>query len=180
MLSDIEIRPPAAEDTGALRAFFARLPERDRTFFREDVLDDTVLQRWSRNPPGRRLLAVGADAAVWGALAIEPETGWSSHVGELRVVIDAAHRRQGLGRAMSRRGLLEALDMGLTKIVVRALAMQTGTIALFSDIGFRGEALLRDHVRDRDGNHHDLIVLAHAVDDELARLTTTGVVEELG
>ena len=37
-MSAVDIRPIAEPDAGALRAFFLRVPEGDRTFFREDVL----------------------------------------------------------------------------------------------------------------------------------------------
>jgi hypothetical protein len=30
-------------------------------------------------------------------------------------------------------------------------------------MGFRGEALLRDHVKDRSGTKHDLVILSHDV-----------------
>jgi hypothetical protein len=37
---------------------------------------------------------------------------------------------------------------------------QRGAIALFEEMGFRGEAMLRDHVRDREGKVHDLAILS--------------------
>jgi hypothetical protein len=40
---------------------------------------------------------------------------------------------------------------------------QRGAIAVFEGIGFRPEALMRDHVKDREGNTHDLLVLSHEV-----------------
>src|SRR3712207_7278458 len=36
-------------------------------------------------------------------------------------------------------------------------------LELFSDLGFTGEALLVDHIRDRSGQLRDLMVLAHHV-----------------
>jgi len=43
-----------------------------------------------------------------------------------------------------------------------------------------GEALLRDHIRDRNDEPHDLVMLAHFVDGTWASLKTIGLSEELG
>ena len=40
---------------------------------------------------------------------------------------------------------------------------QTGAIAIFEGLGFKAEALLRDHVRDKTGKKHDIVVLGHNV-----------------
>ena len=44
----MEFRPIAADDEAALKRFFARIPEADRTFLKEDVDDPEVLAAWAR------------------------------------------------------------------------------------------------------------------------------------
>lgn len=161
----------------AAQDFFRRIPEADRTFFKEDVLDEATVAAWGRDERSRRLVGVEEDGTVVGYAAVIPLHGWSSHVGELRVVTDPGRRRQGLGRELSRRGLLAAIDLGLDKLVVEVVADQTAAVAMFQALGFEGEALLRDHVRDRDGNVRDLLVLAHAVEDNRGVLAATGIEE---
>jgi hypothetical protein len=53
---------------------------------------------------------------------------------------------------------------GRRKLVVELAADQENALAMFSSLGFIGEALLRDHIRDRNGKLHDLVMLAHFVD----------------
>ena len=48
------------------------------------------------------------------------------------------------------------------------------------ELGFTGEALLVDHIRDRNGELRDLMVLAHHVRDTWAGMDTVGVADELG
>jgi ribosomal protein S18 acetylase RimI-like enzyme len=108
-------------------------------------------------------------------VAVIPGIGWSSHVGELRLVVDPAARRQRLGRQMARWGLSEAVRMGLTKVFVELVADQGPAVAMFQDLGFVGEALLADHVRDRRGESRDLIVLAHHVTENATSLAATGL-----
>src|SRR3982750_3425570 len=57
---------------------------------------------------------------------------------------------------------------------------QGAALALFTDLGFTGEALLRDHIRDRGGELRDLMVLAHHVSDTWSGMDTVGIAEELG
>jgi RimJ/RimL family protein N-acetyltransferase len=38
---------------------------------------------------------------------------------------------------------------------------QKAAIAVFQKLGFRVEGLLRNHVRDREGAAHELVLMAH-------------------
>ena len=71
--------------------------------------------------------------------------------------------------------LLEALRAGLRKVVVEVVADEHSAIALFRRLGFEPEALLRDHIRDRDGRLRDLVLLAHPVEDNWGIMAATGV-----
>ena len=155
----MEIRPIEAGDRPALSGFFERIPESDRTFLKEDVGDPRVLEEWVQ-PGAGRAIAV-EDGEVVGAVAVVRLVGWSSHVGEVRLVVDPDHRGRGIGRRLARQAVLEAVDMGLTKLVVEVISDQEPLIAMFRGLGFEPEALLTDHVRDRSGQMRDLIVLAN-------------------
>jgi ribosomal protein S18 acetylase RimI-like enzyme len=164
----------------ALRAFLDALPERDLTFIKEDVRTPAVAEAWARDAgPARRWVAVDDDGAVRALLSVVPLVGWSSHVGDLRLVVDPGARGQGLGRELARHALREALGMGLQKVVVEVVAEQEGAVAMFSDLGFRGEALLTCHIRDRSGQLRDLLVLAHEAGEEWSSLASLGVEDEL-
>jgi ribosomal protein S18 acetylase RimI-like enzyme len=177
-VTETAVRPLASNDQEALRGFFRRVPEGDRTFFREDVLAPGVIESWGAEGRDARYLATDADHVV-GYLAIIPEVGWSSHVGELRVVVDPARRGQGIGRALARHGLLEGLRLGLTKLIVEVVAEQDATLAMFSALGFEPEALLKGHVRDGSGTLRDLIVMAHFVDATWDAMRTVGIDDAL-
>jgi ribosomal protein S18 acetylase RimI-like enzyme len=86
-------------------------------------------------------------------------------------------RGLGVGRALSQETVALALEMGLEKLIVQMTVDQVSAIALFEGMGFRGEALLREHVRDLDGNKHDIVVLGHNVAQVQAQLEAYGVAE---
>jgi ribosomal protein S18 acetylase RimI-like enzyme len=112
-------------------------------------------------------------------VAVVPLHGWSSHVGEVRVIVDPEHRGRGIGRALARRAVMEAVELDLSKMVVEVVADQEPTIAMFRSLGFDPEALLTDHVRDQSGSLRDLMVLAHSVEEQWSSLVTAGIADEL-
>jgi L-amino acid N-acyltransferase YncA len=174
----MEIRLLESRDETAVDRFLDRIPEGDRTFFKEDVDDADVRAAWFR-PGTARFVAVEGDT-VLGYVAVVPLTSWSSHVGELRVIVDPEHRGRGIGQALTRRAILEALRLGLTKMVVEVIADQESRVEMFRALGFVPEALLTDHVRDQSGRLHDLMVLGHSVEEARAALAVAGIQDGLG
>ena len=69
--------------------------------------------------------------------AVIPGAGWSSHVGEVRLVVDPNRRRGGVGKALARRALVAALEADLRKLVVEVVADQEPAIRLFTELGFK-------------------------------------------
>lgn len=173
--------PLGPERCDALLKFFAALPEGDLTFIREEVTDPDTVRSWASGAgAGGRWVAVddGRDE-VSGYVAVRPLPGWSDHVGEIRLVVDPSRRGSGLGRELARRAVSEGVGSGLTKLVVEVVAEQGAALALFTELGFTGEALLVDHIRDRNGELRDLMVLAHHVRDTWAGMDAVGVEDEL-
>jgi ribosomal protein S18 acetylase RimI-like enzyme len=175
----VQIEKLGPERCDALLAFFGSLPEGDRTFIKEEVTDPDTVRSWASDAsPGGRWVAVDGEE-VTGYVAVRPLPGWSDHVGEVRLVVAPDRRGTGLGRELARHALVQAVGSGLTKLVVEVVAEQGAALALFTDLGFTGEALLVDHIRDRDGELRDLMVLAHHVRDTWAGMDTVGVADEL-
>ena len=110
---------------------------------------------------------------------MRPLAGWSDHVGELRLVVHPDRRRGGIARALAQHALLEAVRAGRRKVVVELAADQEHAVAMFASIGFEGEALLRDHIRDREGRLRDLVMLAQFVDGTWAAMENAGITDEL-
>ena len=110
--------------------------------------------------------------------ALVPGSDWSSHVAEVVLVVAARGRRAGVGRALARQMLLEAVQAGLKKITVNIAADNQAAIEMFTGIGFEGEALLRDHLRNPDdGLLRDLVMLAHLVDERYSAMQAAGLDE---
>lgn len=178
-----------AKHVEALTQFFLQLPEGDVTFIKEAVTDPATIRSWA-DSPGAATRWVALDdndndndntgSTVTGYLALYRLPGWSNHVGELRLVVHPERRGTGLGRELARLGLSHALRTGLTKVIVELVADQEHALEMFLKLGFTGEALLRDHIRDRDGGLRDLVMLAHHVETTREAMTAVGLADELG
>jgi ribosomal protein S18 acetylase RimI-like enzyme len=173
----MEFRPIEPGDEPALKRFFAHIPEADRTFLKEDIDDAEVIAAWAR-PGTARVIAVDGGQVV-GSVAVVPLHGWSSHVGEIRLVVDPEHRGRGIGRGLARQAVREAVNLGLAKLVVEVISDQTALIGMFRTLGFEPEALLANHVRDRSGEVRDLMVLSNDVESQFASMATAGITDQL-
>jgi ribosomal protein S18 acetylase RimI-like enzyme len=88
-----------------------------------------------------------------------------------------ALRGKGLGRQLIQESFAQALELGLDKLCVQMTVDQSAAIGVFEELGFRAEALLKNHVKDRDGKSHDLALLSHDVRAVEATLHAYGVSE---
>lgn len=171
------LRPLTRADAAALGQFFDAIPEQDRNFLKEDVTQDQVRERWLDESSGIRLAAFGDDGRLDGLAALWPGIGRSSHVADLRLIVAADRRRHGLGRELARAALVEGLRNGWRKITIEVPADHQATIDMFVELGFRGEALLRDQLQEPDGRLHDLVLLAHLADEGWAEMYTSGLAD---
>ena len=70
---------------------------------------------------------------------------------------------------------MQALDLGLEKLCAQMTVDQTAAIGVFEELGFRAEAVLTKHVKDREGRFHDLALLSHDVGAVQSMLDAYGV-----
>jgi RimJ/RimL family protein N-acetyltransferase len=181
--SSLQFGPLKAVDARALAAFVATLPAQDLTFMRRDVTHPKVLAAWMQAVDEGRILSLAArdrDELVGCTAIITDALSWSRHVGELRVLVAPAWRGRGLGRVLIQECFALALGLGLEKLTVQMTVDQQAAIAVFEELGFRAEAVLRDQVKDRDGKTHDLALLSHDVAAVQSRLQAYGLSEALG
>ncbi len=175
---DVLLRPFAPGDEAAVLGFASALPEHDLLFLTRDITQAKVVQAWMRDVEDGTivsLLALKGPKVVGTSAVVRDALSWSPHVGDVRVLVAPEMRGQGLGHILAQEAVATATAMGLEKLTVRMTIDQQAAIAVFESLGFRGEALLRDHVKDRAGKPHDLAILSHNVSEVNARMSAYGV-----
>ena len=177
---EIEFRLMAQADEAAVLAFARKLPMHDLLFLPRNISEPKVLAAWIKEIERGAiisLLAIHEGRVVGCGTLVRDPLSWSPHVGEIRNVVAPDVRGQGVGRALSQETFALALSMGLEKLLVQMTVDQSGAIAIFEGLGFKAEALLRDHVCDLAGKKHDIVVLAHNVAQVQAQLEAYGLPE---
>ena len=161
--AQMTIRPMVPEDQDALLDFFRRIPEPDRFYLKEDVVDPKIIERWALTLDYSRalpLLAILDGKIVGNGTLIHRRAGARQHIGEVRVVVDPDYRNRGVGRGLLHKLIDIAGNKGLKKLMFEVVA-DTELAALHTAqiLGFMPVASLPNHVLDVIGNAHDLILM---------------------
>jgi RimJ/RimL family protein N-acetyltransferase len=159
----VTIRRMTAADGAAVLAFARSVPTNDLLFLQRDIRHERVVAAWIRQIESDQivsLLAFSGDDRLIGCTAVvQDDLSWSPHVAEIRVLIGLEGRGTGLGTLLAQLCIEDAVQRGATKALVRMTPDQDAAFKVFEDMGFRPEALLREHVRHPDGRLEDLVVL---------------------
>jgi len=175
---DYTLRGMTGTDKDAMLAFAGSLPKHDLLFLRRDITQPKVVEAWidATEAGAFTTLLAEKDGEVVGCVALYTDPlSWSPHVGDMRVLVAESARKHGLGRHLVQQGFRIALDKGLDKLTAQMTADQKGAITVFEELGFRGEALLKDHVQDAAGALHDLVTLSCDVASVSSRLEAYGI-----
>lgn len=160
---NIHIRAFERGDIVELSRFAAALPPHDLLFLRRDIQHARVIEAWAQAIDDGEidtLVALDGASIVGTSAVVRDPLSWSPHVAEIRVLVSPEVRGLGLGRILLDGCITIAAERGATKLVANMTPDQKSAIALFEESGFRGEAMLRDHVRDREGQVFDLAILS--------------------
>jgi L-amino acid N-acyltransferase YncA len=136
----------------------------DRAFLKEDLLNRYEIEVWLDEIDINRetvIVAVAGQRIISAAVLQRQRHGWSRHVGEIRIVGDPTFRRRGLGYALAHAIIDLAQRTGLEKLLAEMVSDRPEPIRVFKRLGFKTEATFNDQVKDRHGNTHDLLVMAH-------------------
>ena len=163
----VTIRPMIRDDENAVIDFFGTLTEKDRLFLRNDVTNPRIIRSWFDTIDYKRvlpLLAIVGQDVVGNATLHRRQYGWMSHLGEIRIVISPDYRRKGLAKTLAGELIDNAADEGLEKLTAEFAAEQKDALKVFSRLGFRKEATLKNYIVDAKGRHTDLVVMTRDIE----------------
>ncbi|MGI8551469.1 MAG: GNAT family N-acetyltransferase [Dehalococcoidia bacterium] len=163
----VRILQPSDED--ALLAFFQGIPEQERYWLREDVSDPAVIHQWVSEIDYHRVLPLIAsrdEAIVADATLHRRGYGARHSLGEIRLVVAPLFRGRGLGYALLAELTEIAQRAGLDRLEAEIVSgAQDAALEAIELIGFEQVAVLPGHLRDRDGNRHDLLLLVYVLQE---------------
>jgi len=154
-------------DRGDMLDFTQSLDEEVLLFLREDITSPATGDAWlmelSTGGAFTVLARVNGKLAGYSSLHTEPArwsrpARWTRHIGEIRLLIGAGGRGQGLGRILAEEIHSLAGILGLRMLTAQMTFDQQAAISIFRRLGFQREAVLTDYVMDAEGNCRDLLV----------------------
>ena len=158
-----EIRPLTADDKVRLRTFFELVPEEERFYLKENVVAPEVIKEWTEHIDHDRVIpivAVMGDEIVADATLHRSRAEAYRYVGEARVVVSPAYRELGLGSRLIRELIDTALMLRLHKMTMELVEhRERPAIMAAKAAGFMEVAVLKERVRDPEGNYEDLVLL---------------------
>lgn len=185
--TEVEITPMKKEHRDLLLEFFRSLPETDRLYLRDDVTKEETIDKWIKNLNYERvlpLLVFSQNKIIADGTLHRSEYSWDSHVGEIRLVVHPSFRKKGVGMLVARELYSFAMRVGLEKIIARMMESQKTAITIFEKLGFKKEAVLKNHVKDAKGMKHNMVIMSNDVsrlflklkflEEEVTRPTTEG------
>ena len=155
------VRPLLPTDEEALVEFFKEIPPEDILYLRDNVKDPQVIHHWIAHLNYEMILPLIAEIngkIVGDCTLHQMRGGWKSHIGTMRIVIHPKYRSKGLSTLLVGEIVQVAIDSGLEKLEGEFMAEQTRPIAVFEKLGFVKIATLPQHVKDRNGEIHDLLI----------------------
>jgi RimJ/RimL family protein N-acetyltransferase len=164
--SPVTIRLAAEEDENALIDFFHKVAPEERMSYPVDMTKEPfVAKLLGAQKSGDSVVLVALSKRdVVGIAALEREkTGWTRHVGKIRLTIAEAWRGQGLGTKLATELIDNAVDLDLERVSVELLAIQEDARRAFEHLGFECVATLGRYAKDHQGRLHDLCIYSMPV-----------------
>ncbi|MFQ6099639.1 MAG: GNAT family N-acetyltransferase [Anaerolineae bacterium] len=155
------LRPLTVEDKQGLVDLFGRASKEDLDYFREDAGNPAVVESWVDNLDLRRVFPVVAivNEQIVGDATLHFRERYHRHLAWVRIFLDHAYRRQGIGTLMLRTLIEIARRVGLQQLYTEVVTTQGRVIKAFQDLGFQHEVTLRDYFITNSGETLDMAVL---------------------
>jgi GNAT superfamily N-acetyltransferase len=159
----ITLRPLVKDDEELLSDMYNRLSENDRWFLEHDVSDVTTVT--ARGPYGGKgetvsIVAVLDAQIVAHAGHVTKDYASKSHIGEIRIAVQPHFRGRRLATWMLLDLINVAMGMALEILVMWMVPeREASVIRSLEKLDFIQEVVLRDFVKDREGNPHDLAMM---------------------
>jgi len=166
--SRVLLRPLNKEDKQALVDLFARASKADLEYFRHDAGDTKVVESWVENLDLRRVYplvaiveeAESGDSIIVGDATLHFQKRHHRHLAWLRIFLDRAYRRQGIGTLLLSSLVEIARTLGLKQLYAEIVSVQHRPIKALQKMGFKREAILRDYFVTSSGEKLDMVILS--------------------
>lgn len=152
------------DDEQKIFEMFQRFSEEDRWFLDDDVSDRKLINSRVKEINRDRFNSIVAqleDRVVALGLLKRERHGSQGHIGTILISVDPQFRENRLGTWILLDLINLAMEMELEKLMMSLVRDRDALVIRgIKSLDFFEEARFRDHVKDKDGQTHDLVVMA--------------------
>ncbi|NLE46570.1 MAG: GNAT family N-acetyltransferase [Chloroflexi bacterium] len=158
--SRVLLRPLAKEDRQGLIDLFSRASDEDLEYFRDDARDPAVVGSWVDHLDLRKVYPLVAivDGRVVGDFTLHFGKRYHRHLAWVRLFLDEAYRRRGIGTLMLCSLTDIARMLGLQYLYIEVVSTQYQVIKAIQELGFRHAVTLLDFFITSAGKTMDMAV----------------------
>lgn len=152
------LRAATEQDWPRVWPFFSRIVDAGETYAYPDALSvETARSLWMEQAPGHTVVAVDEDTVLGSAKMGPNRPGRGAHVATASFMVDPAHQRRGVGRALGLYAVEWARVAGFRSMQFNAVVeTNTGAVALWRSLGFEVLATVPEAF---DSRSHGLVGL---------------------
>jgi putative acetyltransferase len=127
--------------------------------------DERRYVRSLRRRTDAALFVAELDGEIVGRLSLSRDPHPASpHVADLGLMVAAAQRRRGIGRALLEEAEAWARAVGVSKLELHVFPHNAPALALYERLGYEREGFRRRHYRRPDGAYADAVLMAKHLD----------------
>jgi GNAT superfamily N-acetyltransferase len=167
---EVTLRTVEPGDETELARFYDTMQLSSRWLLKEDPTEPETIRKWIDNHQRGRafsIVAVIGETIVGHAALLLRPYGGRKHVARMRVMVAPDYRSKGLGTWMLFDLTKRAMEMGMEKLRTDfVVGVEDRAIAAVGKMGFVREALLKDYIRDENGDLHDYQIMIKDLQQE--------------
>jgi GNAT superfamily N-acetyltransferase len=167
------VRPLSRRDELRLKKFFFAVPEEERLFIKQSILDGQVFHHWCRQldfEENLPLLILHGQKIIGCATLHQRRGGWKRHIGVVTLLTHLDYRGRDLTRILVGEQIELARYFGLRKLEVELTGERKIAVLGLEKLGFTQFLRLPDYVLDMKAVTHDYVLMGLdlKVDEEYA------------
>jgi GNAT superfamily N-acetyltransferase len=167
----VTVRPLAKRDDTRLHKFLLSVPEEERLFIKQPILNREVVKQWCRQADFDRnlpLLILHGQKITGEATLHQRLGGWKRHIGLVTLLTHPEYRGRDVSKILVAELIEIARHCGLRRLEAEVNGERKIALKTLAALGFSPPMQLEDYVLDMKAVTHDYVLLGLnlKVDDE--------------
>ncbi len=160
--TQLVIRPLLKEDEKKLCEYFLSLPAKEVSRLKDDITNPKVVEKMIYDldyDVAFPLIAFDEDLIVGSATIKFNPIGWTKHQAEIRGTVHPDYREKGLSTCIIDMIVEISKSMGIDQLTAEVSPALDEAYFLCEKVGFKEAAVLKNFIKDQEGNYEDLVIM---------------------